>query len=96
MPDQVSAAMKRARVQEMLVVGEELRRQFLARFRGSVADVLFEQKVRDNTWEGLTGNYIRVVAPSEESLDNRIVAVRLDRRQGSGFRGELQPSIQMS
>jgi threonylcarbamoyladenosine tRNA methylthiotransferase MtaB len=96
MPDQVSAAMKRARVQEMLVLGEELRRQFLARFRGSVADVLFEQKVRDNTWEGLTGNYIRVVAPSEEPLENRIVAVRLDRRQGSGFRGELQPSIQMS
>ncbi len=96
MPDQVSAAMKRARVQEMLVVGEELRGQSLARFQGSVADVLFEQKVRDNTWEGLTGNYVRVVAPSEESLDNRIVAVRLDRQQGSGFRGELQPSIQMS
>jgi threonylcarbamoyladenosine tRNA methylthiotransferase MtaB len=96
MPDQVSAAMKRARVQEMLVLGEELRGQSLARFQGSVADVLFEQKVRDNMWEGLTGNYIRVVAPSEESLENRIVAVRLDRRQGSGFRGELQPSIQMS
>jgi threonylcarbamoyladenosine tRNA methylthiotransferase MtaB len=96
MPDQVSAAMKGARVQEMLVVGEEIRGQFLARFEGSVADVLFEEKVRDNTWEGLTGNYIRVVAPGEESLENRIVGVRLDRQQGSGFRGELQPSIQMS
>ena len=96
MPDQVSAAMKRARVQEMLAVGEELRGCFLARFQGSVADVLFEQRVRDNMWEGLTGNYIRVVAPSEESLENHIVAVRLDRRQGSGFRGELRPATETS
>jgi threonylcarbamoyladenosine tRNA methylthiotransferase MtaB len=96
MPDQASAATKRARVQEMLAVGEELRGRFLARFQGSVADVLFEQKMRENAWEGLTGNYIRVIAPSEESLENHIVAVRLDRRQGSGFRGELWPATETS
>jgi threonylcarbamoyladenosine tRNA methylthiotransferase MtaB len=96
MPDQASAATKRARVQEMLAVGEELRGRFLARFQGSVADVLFEQKMRENAWEGLTGNYIRVIAPSEESLENHIVAVRLDRQQGSGFRGELWPATETS
>jgi threonylcarbamoyladenosine tRNA methylthiotransferase MtaB len=80
----------------MLAVGEELRGRFLARFQGSVADVLFEQKMRENAWEGLTGNYIRVIAPSEESLENHIVAVRLDRQQGSGFRGELWPATETS
>jgi threonylcarbamoyladenosine tRNA methylthiotransferase MtaB len=93
MPDQVSAATKRERVQEMLALGEELRGRFLARFQGSVAGVLFEQRVRDNAWEGLTGNYIRVVAPGEEPLENRIEAVRLDRREDSGFRGELQTTM---
>jgi len=96
MPDQVSAATKRERVQEMLALGEELRGRFLARFQGSVAGVLFEQRVRDNAWEGLTGNYIRVVAPGEEPLENCIEAVRLDRREDSGFRGELQPAMETS
>jgi len=93
MPDQVSAATKRARVQEMLGLGEELRERFLARFQGSVAGVLFEERVRDNLWEGLTGNYIRVLAPSERSLENRLAAVRLDRLRDGGFEGELQPSV---
>jgi len=96
MPDQVSAATKRARVREMLTLGDELRGRFLARFEGSVANVLFERKVRENAWEGLSGNYIRVVARCEESLENRIAAVRLDRREGRGFRGTLQPLTEAS
>jgi threonylcarbamoyladenosine tRNA methylthiotransferase MtaB len=96
MPDQVSAATKRARVQEMIGLGEELRERFLARFQGSVASVLFEERVRDNLWEGLTGNYIRVLAPSERSLENRLGAVRLDRLRDGGFEGELQRSVETS
>jgi threonylcarbamoyladenosine tRNA methylthiotransferase MtaB len=95
MPDQVSAATKRARVREMLALSEELHSRFLARFQASVADVLFERRVRDNAWEGLTGNYIRVVARSDGPLDNRVAAVRLDRREAGGFRGVLQPDAKM-
>jgi len=99
MPDQVSAATKRARVQETLGLGEELRDRFLARFQGSVASVLWEREARGNeegAWEGLTGNYIRVLTASERPLENRLATVRLERRQGSGFRGELQPSLETS
>jgi threonylcarbamoyladenosine tRNA methylthiotransferase MtaB len=95
MPDQVSAPTKRERVQEMLGLGEELRTSFLARFQGRVVDVLCERRVRlkgedASAWEGLTDNYIRVFVPAEQSLENRIVAVRLSQRCGSGFLGELQ------
>jgi threonylcarbamoyladenosine tRNA methylthiotransferase MtaB len=89
MPGQIGAKTKKARVQEMLALGEELRGRFLARFEGRVTGVLFEEKMREGAWEGLTGNYIRVVAVGE-SLENRIADVRLDRREGSGFRGTLQ------
>ncbi len=89
MPDQVKSVMKRARVQEMLALNEELRAQFLKRFENTVTNVLFEQRMRGNNWEGLTGNYIRVVASSEEPLDNRMADVRLESREGNGLRGTL-------
>jgi threonylcarbamoyladenosine tRNA methylthiotransferase MtaB len=99
MPDQVSAATRRARVQEMLGQGEELRDRFLARFQGSAAAVLWERQARGNesgVWEGLTTNYIRVLTASEQPLENRLANVRLERRQGSGFWGELQPPVETS
>jgi threonylcarbamoyladenosine tRNA methylthiotransferase MtaB len=96
MPGQVDAKTKRARVQEMIGVGKELRERFLTRFEGSVAEVLFEQRARGGLWEGLTGNYIRVLARSEESLENRLVGVRLERLRDGGFEGVLQPSDEMS
>jgi threonylcarbamoyladenosine tRNA methylthiotransferase MtaB len=99
MPDQVSAATKRVRVQEMLVLGEELHDRFLAPFQGSVADVLWEKEARGNgkgVWEGLTSNYIRVLTASGQPLENRLASVRLERRQGSGFWGELQPLVKTS
>jgi threonylcarbamoyladenosine tRNA methylthiotransferase MtaB len=99
MPNQVSAATKRARVQGMLALGEELRDRFLSRFQGSVAGVLWEREARGNgsgAWEGLTSNYIRVLTASEQPLENRLANVRLERRQGSGFWGELQPPVETS
>jgi len=96
MPEQIGAATKRSRVQEMLGLGEELRGRFLKRFQGSVVSVLFERRVNGGLWEGLTGNYIRVLAPSERSLENRIAAVRLERLRGEGFEGELQHSVETS
>jgi threonylcarbamoyladenosine tRNA methylthiotransferase MtaB len=92
MPDGVRAPAKRERLQEMLAIGEELRTNFLRRFRGKTAEVLFEKKVcganRGPQWEGLTGNYIRVLAPADEPLENRIMAVKLGERHGSSLLGE--------
>jgi threonylcarbamoyladenosine tRNA methylthiotransferase MtaB len=95
MPDQLRAPEKRERVQEMLAVGEELRTSFLSRFQGRTVEVLFEKTVRGAgcgpRWEGLTGNYIRVLAPADESLENRVVSVKLGERCGSSLLGEPVP-----
>ncbi len=94
MPAQVSAPAKRERVQEMLAIGEELRTSFLSRFQDSTAEVLCEKKVHGlakcpSLWEGLTGNYIRVLTPADGPLENRVVTVRLGERCDSGLLGEL-------
>jgi len=92
MPDQVRAQAKRERLLEMLAIGDELRTNFLSRFQGKTADVLFEKTVcganRGPRWEGLTCNYIRVLAPADVPLENRIVAVKLGERCGSSLLGE--------
>ncbi|MGD0115063.1 MAG: tRNA (N(6)-L-threonylcarbamoyladenosine(37)-C(2))-methylthiotransferase MtaB [Dehalococcoidia bacterium] len=92
MPDQVRAQEKRERVQEMLALGEELRTSFLSRYEGGTVEVLFEKAVSRACgrplWEGLTGNYIRVLAPADEPLENRIVAVKLGERYRSDLLGE--------
>ncbi len=94
MPAQVSAQVKRERVRQMLALGEELRAAFLARFQSATAEVLFEKRVRGEAgqmlWEGLTDNYIRVLVPSEQSLVNCIVAVKLGERRGDSLLGECR------
>ncbi len=89
MPEQVKSVTKRARVQEMLALSEELRTRFLKRFENTATNVLFEQRTRGNEWEGLTGNYIRVIASSEDPLENRMANVRLESRAGNGVHGTL-------
>ena len=82
-------------------LGKSFGDAFWRAFEGSVAGVLFEKRARDKgenvlAWEGLTGNYIRVLAPSDQRLENRVLPVRLERRRDGGFWGELQSLIDVS
>lgn len=67
-------------------------RQFQERMIGSVEEVLFEQ-VEDGLWAGYTGNYVRVVAGSKDSLRNEMRAVRLDRVVGDVVVGEIAGAV---
>jgi threonylcarbamoyladenosine tRNA methylthiotransferase MtaB len=94
--DQVPETAKRARVQRVLDLGQELRGRFLSRFEGRMMTVLWEttkQPAKNGAaalWEGLTDNYVRVLAETDEMLENRLLPARLVRRHGEGFWGELQ------
>ena len=74
----------------------ELARRQSTAFReamlGSTRPVLWEEDSNGNglrTWHGLTDNYIRVAAPSSETLRNRITPVRLDRVDGETVYGSV-------
>lgn len=70
----VPARQRRANLLRSL--SEEKQRAFRARHVGQVAEVLFEDP-REESWPGLTGNYLRVIVRSEENLRNRRARVRL-------------------
>ena len=44
---------------------------------GKEVDVLFEQSISENTYEGLTPNYIRVVVKSNKDIHGEILEVKL-------------------
>ncbi|MCM1110497.1 MAG: tRNA (N(6)-L-threonylcarbamoyladenosine(37)-C(2))-methylthiotransferase MtaB [Clostridium sp.] len=51
--------------------------RFVNRYSGTERPVLVEHSIHDGEISGFTDNYIRVALPADESLANKIVAVRL-------------------
>jgi threonylcarbamoyladenosine tRNA methylthiotransferase MtaB len=90
MSDQVSDTARRERVDNLLALAARLRGRFLQRFEGTTLPVLWERPIAaDGLWEGLTDNYVRVVARSEKPLQNSLALTRLLQREDGALRGEL-------
>jgi threonylcarbamoyladenosine tRNA methylthiotransferase MtaB len=89
MPDQIDPRVRRRRAGQMRDVarcsGEAFRRQFL----GCTVPVLWERRLADGRWSGLTDNYIRVYTDSEECLANTMREIELDALEPDGCHGEL-------
>ena len=101
-PNQVPEAAKAERTEEMLQVAAESARRFRAGLVGQTLDVLFEQRVEQqaeqraeglgasaDVWEGLADNYVRVFAPSGQSLANELRRVRVVGAHPDGVTGEI-------
>ena len=73
LPPQVIAERSR----ELRARSDARRRAFARRHRGRTVEVLFEQQDAAGRWTGLTPNYLRVAAVSQEPLANRIRSVRV-------------------
>jgi len=87
MTQQVPAAVKKQRSQEMLTLAKESAKSFQQRFIGRTMDVLWEQK-KGGAWSGLTGNYIKVYIRNDKDLTNRILPVKLAKLYRDGVWGE--------
>jgi threonylcarbamoyladenosine tRNA methylthiotransferase MtaB len=79
MPGKISENDKKQRSLAMLELAAYGADKFAAGFSGRTADVLWENEVRkgSSTYLGLTGNYIRTYAHSQECLSTTTTAVRL-------------------
>jgi threonylcarbamoyladenosine tRNA methylthiotransferase MtaB len=77
MPDKIDQRVKKERSERLLKLAEESARSFRERFVGHTMMVLWEQEVQEGTWVGLTDNYIRVIARSEEPLRNSLIPASL-------------------
>ena len=63
--DQINGIIKNERSKTLIRLGEELIEKFNSEFKGKSLDVLFEENLEENIYEGYTTNYIRAEVYSD-------------------------------
>ncbi len=76
-PEQVPEAVKKARAHALSEVDRQLRARFHQSLVGTTQRVLFETQGADGLIEGLTDNYVRVMAVGDEACLGRLVDVAI-------------------
>ncbi|MFQ5596447.1 MAG: tRNA (N(6)-L-threonylcarbamoyladenosine(37)-C(2))-methylthiotransferase MtaB [Nitrospiria bacterium] len=67
----------KARAAALCALSDQKRKTFYRKAIGATASVLFETRLADGRFSGLTENYIRVAAVSDRDLRGRIAPVRI-------------------
>ncbi|MCC0631408.1 MULTISPECIES: tRNA (N(6)-L-threonylcarbamoyladenosine(37)-C(2))-methylthiotransferase MtaB [unclassified Clostridioides] len=78
MENQIDPQIKHFRSEQLLNLSKENFNKFATKFIGSELDVLFEQNIEGNKFEGLTSNYIRVVVESDKNIQGQILKVKIN------------------
>ena len=77
MENQIDPQMKQFRSEKLLNLNKENFNKFAGKFIGQEIDVLFEQSIAENTYEGLTPNYKRVIVKIDREIHGEILKVKL-------------------
>ena len=87
----VSPEEKHERSQRLLALSEEKTHAFYAAHIGKEAQVLMEKSKPGTPMHGFTDNYIRVELDHDDSLDNKIVHVRMNgfNEDGTSLKGTI-------
>ncbi len=83
-------AVTRARVQELIELGQGRRQQFHQGFVGRLLGVLVEDQ-RDGVGSGLSDNYVKATFAGVRTLPNALVTVRVTQADTDGVRAEVLP-----
>jgi len=89
MANQVDPQVKKQRGAILRELGRQKVAAFQARFLGQTLPVLFENRRNGQCLQGLTDNYIRVLAPGPNAACEQIVDTRLQRIEDGVVIGEL-------
>ncbi|EPR11988.1 tRNA (N(6)-L-threonylcarbamoyladenosine(37)-C(2))-methylthiotransferase MtaB [Ruminiclostridium papyrosolvens] len=91
MKNQISPEEKERRSEIMLALSDELEKKYLERYVGRDMEVLYEQEMQgeEGYIEGLTNNYIRVMAKGDISLKGKLVETKLLKVNGVLFEGKI-------
>ncbi len=75
----------------MIEVVSENEKKYYTQYIGDEIEVLFEQQIKDkqSCYEGLTTNYIKVVAYSDEELKGKLQNVRIIEVKDGYVEGEI-------
>lgn len=77
MENQVDPSTKHDRSEKLLQLNEENFNKFGQKILDKEFNVLFEQKVGDNKYEGLTENYVKVIVESDNDISEQILKVKI-------------------
>lgn len=88
---QIGDRVKKQRSQRMRALAGEGTENYNGQFLGRIMPVLWESRLADGLWSGLTGNYIRVYTRSNQDLTNELLPSRLVALRGDGVLGEVNP-----
>jgi len=75
MENQISSQIKDLRAKQMRELTEAMAQDFAKKFEDTKLNVLFEQKIGNNIYEGHSANYITFRQESTTNLDNSILEV---------------------
>jgi len=91
--NQVLPQIKEQRSRIVTKLAEERETAFKTKFIDMTMNVLFEQKLAEEgkDYEGLTDNYIRVIAASEEDLKGKIIPVKIKALKNDYAEGIIIP-----
>ncbi len=91
MKNQVSPEEKERRSEIMLTLSDELEKNYMELYVGRNMEVLYEQEMQaeDGYIEGLTNNYIRVMAKGDISLKGKLAETKLSKIKGVLFEGKI-------
>lgn len=87
--NQVSPDVKDSRSKKIMEICARSKRAFMERFLGDTKEVLFEQAVKGDYFEGKTANYQSVLVKTDEDLTGLYKNVRLLEIRGDSFFGEI-------
>ncbi len=87
----VDAKTMDARSRRLIQLGRKLSAQFASAHLGMELEVLAEQTYKGggSLYEGLTGDYTRVVFPGDDHLKGKIVRVRAEKFRGGLLEGRI-------
>ena len=77
MENQVSPQDKHERSEKLLKLNKENFEKMATRMVGKEFEVLFEQQVGENKYEGLTPNYLKTIVTSNEDICGKILKVKI-------------------
>lgn len=77
MENQVSPQDKHERSEKLLQLNKENFEKIATRMVGKEFEVLFEQEVEENKYEGLTPNYLKTIVTSNEDICGKILKVKI-------------------
>ncbi len=89
MENQVDPSTKHDRSEKLLKLNEENFNKFGQKMLDKEFNVLFEQKVGDNKYEGLTENYVKVIVESDKDISEQILKVRIKEVKNEFLEGIL-------